>query len=227
MSHETATSARLPNLDSLIEMVETRSTSSGDFRRAVGELSTDLTYIRAALCDDPEKWRMNRAFHIVHVPSFLATMTLLDEVDQLKSVSKEDRHQILASVHRASLLAQEARNRIEQVILADAKVELGVLSDYAPMPSQPYTEPSFVSRTVDNASSLSESVWDVAKSGASQVPGLVGALQGGLSSTFYRAGSLPKLAASFQKSLAGTLSDTVPKPISMRLNVSGQDLKYG
>ena len=215
------------NLQSIIKRVEEQSAANSDVRRAVGTLTEDLTYVSTALDRDPELWRLNRSFHIVHVPSFIAVLSFLGEIDQMRSLSDEDAHQMLSSLNRASSLAIEARQRIEQVKLSEAKVELDVLSEYAPAPSETYREASLVARTVDNVSALSDTIWKGAKSGAAQAPSLLGSLQNGASSTLFRAASLPKLAANFQKSVSGTLSDTVTKPISMRLDASGRALKHG
>ena len=218
---------RLENLDTLIGLVTARVSSSRDFKRAVGTLSEDLDFVADTLRNDPESWRMNRAFHLIHVPSFIAVMSMLDEIDQMSSVTEDEVHQVLASVNRAASLAKDARQRIEQANLTDAKVEIEVLAEYATPPAKPFQKASRFTRAFDSIASVSESVWDGAKSGATAVPGIVGNLQEGVSDTVSRAASVPKLAVNFQKSLSGTLSDNISKPISMRLKASGRALEHG
>jgi hypothetical protein len=218
---------KLENLRSLSVLVQTRSASDREFRRAIGNLDNDLSYLANSLVAEPQSWRQNRAFHIVHVPSFVAIMLMLQEVDQMESVSDEERHQILTSIHRSAQLAKEARDRIERTKLTAAKVELEVLSEYAQPPAQPYEKPSRFLRAFDSIAATSESVWSGAKSRANAIPDVVGDLQSGVSGTLTRAASAPALIGNLRKTIAGTLSDNISTPISMRLNASGQALKHG
>ena len=140
---------RMRNLKQLSSAVEKRSLRDYDFKRATGSLSEDLEFIAAALNRDCDMWRLNRAFHSVHVPSFLAVVSMLDNIDDMKSISEAERHQIYASIHRATQLASAAREQIEHSVLTDAKVEVAVLADYAPVRTEEFKKASLLERTRD------------------------------------------------------------------------------
>ncbi|MEO1107675.1 MAG: hypothetical protein AAFX90_07125 [Pseudomonadota bacterium] len=218
---------KLSNINALVKLVERRESVDRDFGRAIGTLKDDLVYIDNALRAEPAKWRQNKAFHIVHVPSFLAIMSIFDDMDQMVSVSDDEKHQILISVHRAAQLAKVARRRMEQSKLTDAKTELEVLAQYAAVPDEPYQKPSRLTRALDGLASASDSAWQGAKSHARAMPNLVSGLQSGVSGTLSRAASAPALFENLQKTVSGALSDTVLTPISMRLNAGGRALKHG
>lgn len=218
---------KISNIEVLSGLVDQRTASDREFARAVGALNDDLKYIAEALRAESHLWRQNRAFHVVHVPSFLAIMSMLDEMAQMESISDDEKHQVLSSVNRAAQLAKDARHRIERVKFTEAKTELGVLADYAPVPDQPFEKPSRFTRTFGGVASVSEAMWSGAKSQANAVPGLVSTLQESMSDTLTRAASAPVLLENFQKTLTGALSDNISTPISMRLNAGGRALKHG
>ena len=58
---------RLSSLEQLASLVENRSLNDYEFKRATGSLTQDVKFISGALLRDPNSWRMNRAFHAVHV----------------------------------------------------------------------------------------------------------------------------------------------------------------
>ncbi|MEM8629741.1 MAG: hypothetical protein AAGF74_00760 [Pseudomonadota bacterium] len=120
---------RLSSLDQLTSLVENRALSDYDFKRATGSLAQDLEFLSDALRRDADLCRVNRAFHAVHVPSFLAVLSMLDDIDDMKSISEDERHQIYSSINRASQLASSARERTEQSVLTEAKVELSELAN--------------------------------------------------------------------------------------------------
>ncbi|MEM8629742.1 MAG: hypothetical protein AAGF74_00765 [Pseudomonadota bacterium] len=66
-----------------------------------------------------------------------------------------------------------------------------------------------------------------AKNKIDAVPDIVGALKGGVTNSLERANAVPLLASNLQRTLAGTLSDNVTKPIAMRFNASGKALTHG
>ncbi|MEP3846116.1 MAG: hypothetical protein ABJM43_12330 [Paracoccaceae bacterium] len=198
--------------------------TSREFKRAIGTLDDDLKYVANALRKDPEKWRLNRSFHTVHAPSLTAVILMLDDIDQMESVSEDEMHQIFSSISRASALAKTARKHIERSTLSNAKVELEVLSEYAPQPTEPFLKSSRFSRALDSVASVSGSVWDGAKSSVTSVPSVVEGLQDSARS---RVASVPKLAANLQKTMAGTFSDNISNPISMRLKASGRAIESG
>lgn len=218
---------RLNSLEQLASLVEDRSLSDYDFKRATGSLVHDVEFISKALRRDPNIWRMNRAFHAVHVPSFLAVVSMLDNIDDMKSVNEDDRHQIYSSIHRAAQLASSARERIEQSALAEARVELDVLADYAPASTEVFKKASVFERTRDSLFSASKTTFDSAKNTVEAIPNMAGSLRDGVTSSFERANAVPVLASNLQRTLAGKLSDTVTKPIGMRLQASGTALTYG
>lgn len=214
-------------LEQLSALVGQRAEVDREFRRAVGTLPADLAHILQSLVDDPLSWRLNRSFHIVHVPSLTAILSMLDSVDQMASVSEDERHQVLTSLNRAATLAKEARSRLERQAFSETKVELDVLAEYASPPAQPYQKPSRLTRAFDSVSAASDAVWSSAKSGVDRVPDVVGSLHSGVSDTVARAASVPKLVGTLQKSVSGSLSDTIATPISMRLNAGGRALRNG
>lgn len=214
-------------LNVLTALVSTRLQSDRNFRRAVGSLESDLTYLAATLKADPGAWRQNRAFHIVHVPSFIAIMAMLDEIDEMETIPDDERHQVLSSVNRSVQLVSKARQKVERTKLADAKIELEVLAEYSPSPDAPYQKPSLFTRTFDSIASTSESAWHGAKSRAAGVPDVVGGLQETVSGTLARASSAPALMGNLQKTVSGALADNITTPISMRLNAGGKALGSG
>lgn len=218
---------RLRGLDQLALLVEKRSLSDYDFKRAIGSLAEDLNSISDALRNDVDVWRMNRAFHVVHVPSFLAIMSMLDDIDDMKSISEDERHQLYSSIHRAAQLASSARERIEQSLLAEAKVELSVLAKYAPTNPQEFKKASFFERTRDGLLSASYTTLHRAKNSFEAIPNMAGALKDGVTNSVDRANAVPTLVSSMQRTLSGTFSDNVTKPIGMRLQASGKAITHG
>ncbi|MBO9472881.1 hypothetical protein J7413_04960 [Shimia sp. R10_1] len=218
---------RLNSLEQLASLVEDRSLSDYDFKRATGSLVHDVEFISKALRRDPNIWRMNRAFHAVHVPSFLAVVSMLDSIDDMKSVNEDDRHQIYSSLHRAAQLASSARERIEQSALTEAQVELNVLADYAPASPEVFKKASIFERTRDSLFSASKTTFDGAKNTVEAIPNMAGSLKDGVTSSFERANAVSVLASNLQRTLARKLSDTVTKPIGMRLQASGTALTHG
>ena len=227
MTQQSSDREKLEALVYLSALVKSRSEADRSFRRAVGALPADLDYLVQTLEADQKSWRHNRAFHIVHVPSFVAIMTMLADIDQMETVSAEDTHQILTSIHRAAKLVTEARARIERIRLTDVKVELEVLADYTQPPSEPYQKPSRFMRAFDSLSAASETAWSGAKSRVNTVPDAVGYLQSGVSDALTRAGAAPTLLGNLHKTVAGAVSDSVATPISMRLNAGGRALRHG
>lgn len=227
MQDPTSNDGRLSSLDQLASLVEDRSLSDYDFKRATGSLVHDLEYISTALRRDPNLWRMNRAFHAVHVPSFVAVVSMLDNIDDMKSVNDHDRHQIYGSIHRAAQLASSARDRIERSALAEAQVELNVLADYAPARTEEFKKSSVFERTRDGLYSASKTTFNSAKNTVEAIPDMAGLLRDGVNSSLERANAVPVLASNLQRTLAGTLSDNVTKPIGMRLQASGKALTRG
>ena len=169
-------------------------------------------------------WRSHRAFHIVHVPSLIAVLTLLDDIDQMSKVSEQDQDDIYASVHRAATLAFDLRKAIEQSALDKAKIELRVLEKYARPPLVPLTKASKLTRTVDSISTSSGSIWNATKSGAL---GAVSSVQSGISQTASRAIALPMFAKTLQKSMTGAMSDTLLEPVTMRLRAGTRAIENG
>ncbi len=218
---------RLKSLDHLALLVENRSLVDYEFKRATGSLAHDLMFTSEALRRDPDVWRMNRAFHAVHVPSLLAIMSMLDDIDDMKSISDDEQHQLYSSIHRAAQLASSARERIEQSVLMEVKVELGVLASYALTNPQEFKKASLFERTRDGVLSASNSTLQKAKSSAETAPNMIDALKDGVLASLDRAQALPTLASNLQQTLAGMVSDNVTKPIGMRLQASGKALTHG
>ncbi|WP_170519469.1 hypothetical protein [Ruegeria atlantica] len=223
----TSDNERLRSLDQLALLVENRSLVDYDFKRATDSLAQDLKFVSDAIRRDANVWRLNRAFHAVHVPSFLAIMSMLDNIDEMKSVNEDERHQIYSSINRAAQLASSARERIEQSALTEAKVELSVLAKYAPMATQEFKRASLFERTRDGVLSASNVTLQRAKNSVEAVPNMVGALKDGVSTSLERANAVPMLASNLQRTLAGMVSDNVTKPIGMRLQASGKALTHG
>ncbi len=227
MADSTPNDERLRSLEQLASLVENRSSIDSDFRRATGSLPQDVAFISNALRRDISLWRMNRAFHVVHVPSFLAVMSMLDNIDDMKSINDDDRHQIYSSIHRAAQLASSARERIEQSTFTEARVELDVLADYAPATTEEFKKASLFERTRDGLLSASNTAVNSAKNSVENIPNVASVLREGVTSSLERANAVPMLASNLQRTLAGTLSDNVTKPIGMRLQASGKALTHG
>jgi len=218
---------KLEQLTQLSALVAQRMAADRDFKRAVGSLKEDVDYIAEGLRRDPVSWRSNRAFHAVHVPSLIAVIAVLEDVDAMASVTPDAHHQIMASLHQAVALARDARGRLEQAALNTMKTELDVLSSYAPAPAEPYKKPSLLSRAVGGVSSASETMWDGVKSGTSSVPGLAAGLQGGVADAKARITTVPLLADNLRKMVSGTVYDTVAAPVQMRLKAGQNALSSG
>jgi hypothetical protein len=218
---------RLRSLDQLVLLVEKRSLADYDFKRATGSLSHNLKYVSDALCRDDDVWRMNRAFHAVHVPSLLVILSMLDDIDDMKSISEDERHQLYSSIHRAALLASSARERIEQSMLTEAKLELSVLANYAPTNPQEFKKASLFERTRDGVLAASNTTLQRAKNSVATAPDMIGALKDGVLTSLDRAHAVPTLASNLQQTLAGMVSDNVTKPIGMRLQASSKALTHG
>jgi hypothetical protein len=218
---------RLQNLDVLANAIRDRSENDPDFRRAASAMEDDLDYLAAALRKDPATWKVNRAFHSVHVPSLLAIMTMLNDIDAMTSVTADERHQVHQSIHRARQLVAAARQKIERGAFNAAKVELEVLAEYAPPPDQPMKKASFMERTLDGLKSVSESSLKTASSGVAAVPEIVGKVKVGATSSLDQMSAVPTLAWNLKKTLSGAVSDRVTKPIEMRLQAGGKALTYG
>ncbi|MEX0349207.1 MAG: hypothetical protein AB3N15_07245 [Paracoccaceae bacterium] len=227
MTRETDAAARLETLQVLRDLTEKRATSDRAFRRAIGTLAEDIDIVFDSLARDPNAWRLNRAFHTVHVPSMIAAFSMLDESAAMQSASDEEKHQILASVSRAASLARAARHKIEQVALTDAKIELDVLASYAKPPATPFKKSSMFTRALDNVSDASQSAWESTKSTVSAIPDLSGSIQDGLAGAMSRLSSVPKLAGNLQKTVSGSVSDVIIQPVSMRLNAGGRAVGTG
>lgn len=227
MPDTTSKIERQSSLDQLAALVENRSLIDYDFKRATGSLAQDLKFVSDALRRDVDVWRMNRAFHAVHVPSLLAIMSMLDDIDDMKSISKDERHQLYSSIHRASQLASSARERIEQSVLTEAKVELDVLANYAPITPQEFKKASLFERTRDGVLSASNTTLQRAKSSVGTAPNMIGALKNGFLTSLDRAHAVQTLASNLQQTLAGRVSDSVTRPIGMRLQASGKALTHG
>ncbi|WP_298848830.1 hypothetical protein [uncultured Ruegeria sp.] len=227
MQNNTSNDERLRSLDQLALLVEKRSLADYDFKRATGSLAQDLEFISDALRRDTTVWKLNRAFHAVHAPSFLAVMSMLDNIDEMKSVNEDERHQIYTSINRAAQLASSARERIEQSALTEAKVELSVLANYAPTTTQEFKKASLFERTRDGVLSASNTTLQKAKISVESVPNVVGALKDGVSTSLERANAVPILASNLHRTLGGMMSDNITKPIGMRLQASGKALTHG
>lgn len=227
MPDPTSNDERLSSLEQLASLTENRSLSDYHFKRATGSLVQDVEFISNALCRDSNLWRMNRAFHAVHVPSFVAVVSMLDNIDDMKSVNDDDRHQIYSSIYRAAQLASSARERIEQSTLSKAQVELNVLADYAPASTEEFKKASVFERTRDGLSSASKTTFNSAKNTVEAIPNMAGVLRERVTHSLERANAVPILVSNLQRTLAGTLSDNVNKPIGMRLKASGKALTHG
>ncbi|MBM7067166.1 hypothetical protein [Actibacterium sp. 188UL27-1] len=94
-----STSNRLENLLNLTKLVAARSSANRPFRRAIGTRRSDLEIIAQTLQTGPDSWRMSRAFHTVHVSSLIAVMAMLEQIDNMTSVSADKMRQVLASLH--------------------------------------------------------------------------------------------------------------------------------
>lgn len=215
---------RLENLAMLEAGASERSAKDRPFKRAIGTLGDDLNYIAAALDTDPESWRLNRAFHVVHVPSLITVLTMLNDIDQLSNISQEDKDEIYASVQRAATLAFDVRQRIQEMVLDKAKIELRVLGRFAKPPTVPLTKPSRLTRAFDSLSSTTGNAWDATKSGAM---GAASTVQNSVSGTASRAVAIPMFARTLQKSVTGAMSDTFTRPIAMRLNAGTRAIESG
>jgi hypothetical protein len=152
---------------------------------------------------------------------------MLDNIDDMKSINEDERHQIYSSIHRAAQLSSSARDRIEQAALTEAKVELGVLADYAPASTEEFKKASLFERTRDGLLSASNTTLNRAKNSVDAIPNMAGVLKDGVTNSLERANAVPMLASNLQRTLAGTLSDNVTKPIGMRLQASGKALTHG
>lgn len=227
MPDTTSEVERLSNLDQLAALVGNRSLVDYDFKRATGSMAQDLKFVSDALRRDVNVWRVNRAFHAVHVPSLLAIMSMLDDIDDMKSISEDERHQLYISVHRASQLASSARERIEKSVLAEAKVELDVLANYAPNTPQEFRKASLFERTRNGVLSASNTALNRTKSSVETAPNMIVELKDGVLASLNRAHAVPTLASNLQRSLAGVVSDNVTKPIGMRLQASRKALTHG
>ena len=215
---------RLENLITLEVQARERSSKDRPFKRATGTLVEDLTYIAAALDADRESWRLNRAFHVVHVPSLITVLTMLDDIDQLSNVHQDDRVEIYSSVQRAATLAYDVRQKIQEAVLEKAKIELRVLGRFAKPPTVPFTKPSRFTRALDSLSSTTGTAWDATKSGAL---GAASTVQNSVSGTASRAVAIPMFAKTLQKSVTGAMSDTFARPIAMRLNAGTRAIESG
>lgn len=218
---------RLLDLDRLTALVEQRADADAEFRRAVGALTDDVQFISAAMRRNTDLWRLNRAFHAVHVPSFIAIMAMLEDIDDMKSIDAEERHQLYSSIHRAAQLGAVARERIEQAALTEAKVELSVLADYAPAHPEEYKKASLLERTRAGVASASSAALQRARSGIEGVPSVASAVKGGVASSLERATGAVSLASNAQRTLSGIVSDRVTNPIGMRIRASGKALRHG
>lgn len=154
-------------------------------------------------------------------------MSILDNIDDMKSIDEDERHQIYSSIHRASQLASTARNRIEQSALTKAQVEIDVLADYAPASAEEFKKASLFERTRDGLVSASTATLHRAKNGIDALPDMAGALIDGVAISFERANAVPVLVSNLQRRLVGTFSDNVTKPIGMRLQASRKALTHG
>jgi hypothetical protein len=215
---------RLENLTTLEARARDRSARDRPFKRAIGTLEDDLTYITAALDADPESWRLNRAFHVVHVPSLITVLAMLEDIDQLSHVSQKDKDEIYASVQRAASLACDVRQRSQEMVLDKAKIELRVLGRFAKPPIVPLAKPSRLTRVFDSLSSTTGTAWDATKSGAL---GAASTVQNSVSGTASRAVAIPMFAKTLQKSVTGAMSDTFARPIAMRLNAGTRAIESG
>jgi len=222
-----STVERLSSIDQLAQLVENRALSDYDFKRATGSLTQDLNFISDALRRNADVWRMNRAFHAVHVPSLLAIMSMLHDIDDITSISEDERHQLYSSIHRAAQLAISARERIEQSVLSKARIELSVLANYAPSSPQEFKKASLFERTRNSVLSASNTSLRRAKNSVEAAPNMIGALKDGVLTSFDRANAVSALASNLQRTLAGMVSDSVAKPIGMRLQASRKALTYG
>ena len=218
---------RARNLDELAQAIRARSSGDPDFNRAVGAMEEDLSYILNALRSDPETWRLNRAFHTVHVPSFLAIVSMMRNIDDMNSVTGEERLQIYEAIHRAGQLVSDARHDIERVALHKAMVRVQVLAQQAPPAAQPFEKASFYDRALGGIKSASKSSLNTVSSGATALPNVVGRAKDSMASSLGRVSAVPLLAANLQKTLSGVISDNVTKPIQMRLQAGEKALKYG
>ena len=227
MRDETAHDERLRTLEHLVGVVQARSAERAAFKRAVGGLVADLEYISAGLHDDPDIWRLNRAFHVVHAPSLIAVMAMFEAGFTATQMSDAEEHEIYASLQRAASLATRARLRIEQAKLSDAKVTLEVLADAAPKPTVPYEPASLARRAMDGVVSASGSTWKGAMSGAAAVPNVAGRLKSAARTSITRVGAVPLLAMNLQKTLSGMVADGVTRPIDMRLQAGSKALQHG
>ena len=127
-------------------------------------------------------------------------------------------------MQRAATLAFDVRKKIEKSAVDKAKIELRVLEKYARPPSVPFARASKLTRTVDNISTSSGSIWNATKTGAL---GAVSSVQSGISQTASRAVALPMFAKTLQKSMTGAMSDTLLKPVTMRLQAGTRAIENG
>lgn len=227
MSNEQCTQDRVAALTTLIQLAKTRAEKDSDFKRAIGTMTADMDYVLAALKQDPYRWRLNRAFHTVHVPSFLTILAMLDDIDAMTSISPDERHDVLSAVNRAGQLAFSARERLEQDKLHKVKTEVDVLAEYARQPTQHFEKPSLFERTVQSARSLSHASLQTVGETVTAVPSALSNAKQNLSSTLDRAAAVPVLASNIQKSFAGVLTDTVSTPIAARLQAGKKALRVG
>ena len=139
----------------------------------------------------------------------------------------EERFQIYSSINRAAQLASSARDRIEQSALAETKAELSVLVDYAPASTKEFKRASLFERTRDGLLSASNTTLHKAKNSIEAIPNMAGGLIDGVTNSVERANAVPTLVSNLQRTLAGTLSDNVTKPIGIRLQASGKALTHG
>jgi hypothetical protein len=132
MAQHAADEGRLRDLNFLVQSISAQPVRGSVFRRVARDMEPDLRYLMTALEGDPEIWRLNRAFHTVHVPSFVAVMTLLSGLEEMTGVTREDQKQITMAFQQAAQLVHQARQRVERAVFDKAKIELDVLADYVP-----------------------------------------------------------------------------------------------
>lgn len=225
MVQDNAGEDRFRNLNLLVQFVSAQPVQGSVVRRAAQGIEPDLRYLMNALESDPETWRLNRAFHAVHVPSLIAVMTLLSGLDDRTVVTREDQQQITTAFQQADQLVHQARQRVERAMLDKAKIELEVLADYvSSSPAPVETGPRALLDRLQGAS-----VWSVRaiRAGGAGVASLSDRVKRGVAASGERASAVPVLVSNLQKTLTGAVADRLGKPIERRLQASGTALKYG
>ncbi|MBW3243421.1 hypothetical protein KUV57_12175 [Epibacterium sp. DP7N7-1] len=194
-----------------------RSSDDRAFKRAIGDIATDLLAIEAHLERDPDCWRKTRALHAVHVPSLAAAVKIYEQIDRSTDAFCEERDAIFAAFSRTGALFRKARATLDADLASRARIEAEVLADRAPEPV-PVAEPaSLLGRARARISSFSIGAID-------RVSDTAGAALSDLGVRFM---SIPKISGSIGSVIWETFSGRVAAPVGIRLAASQRAISDG